>query len=85
MVTLVLEPRIDDKRWTAVRTSAPVFVLASGWRVDSDGTAHASLRCAGARAGASVVTVSAKAPDVAGAASVAFTLHVTVVPYTTRG
>ncbi|MFJ6088259.1 acetyl-CoA synthetase [Streptomyces sp. NPDC092369] len=81
----MLKPRVDDKRWTAVRTSAPVFVLASGWRVDSDGTAHASLRCAGTRAGEAEVTALAKASDVAGAASAAFTLHVSVVPYTTRG
>lgn len=85
VVSLVLEPRIDDKRWTAVRSSAPVFVLVSGWRVDADGTARASLRCAGTRAGAAVVTASAKAPDVAGAARVAFTLHLSVVPYTTQG
>ncbi|WP_262059452.1 hypothetical protein [Streptomyces sp. STR69] len=85
VVSLVLRPRVDDKRWTAVRSSAPVFVLVSGWRVDSDGTARASLRCAGTRAGAAEVTASAKAPDVAGAARTAFTLHVSVVPYTTQG
>lgn len=68
-----------------MRSSAPVFVLASGWQVDTDGTAHASLRCAGTRAGTADVTASAKAPDVAGAARVVFTLHVSVVPYTTRG
>lgn len=85
VVSLVLRPRPDDKRWTAVRSSAPVFVLASGWRADADGTAHASLRCAGARGGTTDVTASAKAPDVAGAARVAFTLRVSVVPYTTQG
>ena len=85
VVSLVLRPRVDDKRWTAVRSSAPVFVLVSGWRVDPDGTARASLRCAGARAGAAEVIASAKAPDVAGAVRVAFTLHVSVVPYTTQG
>ncbi|MER6267937.1 hypothetical protein [Streptomyces sp900105755] len=85
VVSLVLRPRTDDKRWTAVRSSAPALVLASGWRVDGDGTARASLRCAGVRAGAAEVTASAKAPDVAGAARVAFTLHVSVVPYTTQG
>lgn len=85
VVSLVLRPRVDDKRWTAVRSSAPVFVLVSGWRVDPDGTARASLRCAGTRGGRADVTASAKAPDVAGAARTAFTLHVSVVPYTTRG
>jgi hypothetical protein len=85
VVTLVLGPRTDDKRWTAVHSSAPVFVLASGWRLDADGTAHASLRCAGTRGGEAEVTVLAKAPDVAGAARAAFTLHVSVAPYTTQG
>jgi hypothetical protein len=85
VVSLVLRPRADDKRWTAVRSSAPGLVLASGWRVDADGTAHASLRCAGTRGGTADVTASAKAPDLAGAARVAFTLHVSVVPYTTQG
>jgi len=85
VVSLVLRPRTDGKRWTAVRSSAPALVLASGWRVDVDGTAHASLRCAGTRGGTADVTVSAKAPDLAGAARVAFTLHVSVVPYTTQG
>ncbi|MER6533126.1 hypothetical protein ABT215_04750 [Streptomyces sp900105755] len=85
VVSLVLRPRTDDKRWTAVRSSAPVLVLASGWRVDADGTARASLRCAGARAGTAEVSASAKAPDVAGAARAAFTLQVSVVPYTTQG
>ncbi|MEV6764052.1 acetyl-CoA synthetase [Streptomyces sp. NPDC051105] len=68
-----------------MRSSAPALVLASGWRVDADGTSHASLRCAGARGGTADVTASAKAPDVAGAARVVFTLHVSVVPYTTQG
>jgi len=85
VVSLVLRPRSDDKRWTAVRSSVPVLVVASGWRVDVDGTAHASLRCAGTRGGTADVTASAKAPDVAGAARVVFTLHVSVVPYTTQG
>ncbi len=85
VVSLVLKPRVDDKRWTAVGSSAPVFALVSGWRVDPDGTARASLRCAGTRAGAAEVTASAKAPDVAGAARTVFTLHVSVVPYTTQG
>jgi hypothetical protein len=85
VVSLVLRPRADDKRWTAAHSSAPVFVLVSGWQVSSDGTARASLRCAGTRAGAAVVGVSAKAPDVAGAARVAFTLYVSVVPYGKEG
>jgi hypothetical protein len=85
VVSLVLRPRTDDRRWTAVHSSAPVFVLASGWRLDADGTAHASLRSAGTRGGEAEVTVLAKAPDVAGAARTAFTLHVSVVPYTTQG
>ncbi|MFG2370215.1 acetyl-CoA synthetase [Streptomyces sp. NPDC048504] len=85
VVSLVLRPRTDDKRWTAVRSSAPVLVLASGWRVDADGTAHASLRCAGTKGGTADVIASAKAPDVAGAAKAAFTLHLSVVPFTTQG
>ncbi len=85
VLSLVLEPRIDDKRWTGARSSAPAFAVASGWRLDADGTAHASLRCAGTRGGRTVVTVTAKAPDVAGAARVAFTLDVSVVPYPTQG
>ncbi|WP_257041610.1 acetyl-CoA synthetase [Streptomyces sp. TLI_55] len=85
MISLVLKPRTDDKRWTAARSSAPVFVLMSGWRVDADGTAHASLRCAGTRGGSAKVTASAKAPDVAGAARVAFTLDIKVVPYPQEG
>ncbi|WP_307781860.1 acetyl-CoA synthetase [Streptomyces sp. MBT65] len=68
-----------------MRSSAPVLVLVSGWRVDADGTAHASLRCAGTRGGTADVTASAKAPDVAGAARVVLTLHMSVVPYTTQG
>src|SRR5512147_108110 len=51
VVTLELRPRVDDKRWTGVLSSAPALVLASGWRVDPGGTAHAVLRCAGARGG----------------------------------
>ncbi|MEV0180463.1 acetyl-CoA synthetase [Streptomyces sp. NPDC050625] len=85
MVSLVLEPRRDDKRWTAVRSSAPAFVLPSGWQVDPDGTARASLRCAGTRGGTAKVTATAKAPDVAGAPDVAFTLDVSVVPYPREG
>jgi hypothetical protein len=85
VVTLTLRPRTDDRRWTAVHSSAPVFVLPSGWRIDADGTAHATLSCAAVRAGAAEVTVLAKAPDVAGAARTAFTLHVSVVPYAKEG
>lgn len=85
VVALVLEPRVDDKRWTAGRSSAPVFVVVSGWRVDADGTAHATLRCAGTRGGGARMTALAKAPDVAGAAGVAFTLDVTVPPYRQEG
>jgi hypothetical protein len=85
VVTLTLRPRADDRRWTAVHSSAPVFVLASGWRVDADGTAHATLRCAAVRAGAAEVTVLAKAPDVAGASRTAFTVNVSVVPQTKEG
>ena len=84
-MSLVLRPRTDDKRWTDVRSSAPVFVLASGWHVEADGTARAVLRCAGTRAGAAEITALAKAPDVAGAPRVAFTLHVSVVPYPREG
>jgi len=85
VVTLTLRPRTDDRRWTAVHSSAPVFVLPSGWRIDADGTAHATLRCAAVRAGAAEVTVLAKAPDVAGAARTAFTVNVSVVPYAKEG
>ncbi len=85
VVSLVLQARKDDKRWTAVRSSAPVLVLVSGWRVDADGTAHASLRSAGARGGGARITALAKAPDVAGAARVAFTLDMTVTPQTREG
>ncbi|MFC8513903.1 hypothetical protein [Streptomyces sp. NPDC057257] len=85
VVSLILEPRVDDKRWTTVQSSAPVFVVVSGWRLDPDGTTHASLRCAGTRGGSAKVTALAKAPDVAGAARPAFTLDVTVVPYTQQG
>ncbi|NEA66607.1 acetyl-CoA synthetase [Streptomyces sp. SID12488] len=85
VVSLVLRPRNDDKRWTGVLSSAPVFVLASGWEVAADGSARASLRCAGTRGGTAKITALAKAPDVAGAARVAFTLDVSVVPYTSQG
>jgi hypothetical protein len=84
VVSFVLEPRTDDKRWTAVQSSAPVFIVVSGWQLEADGTARASLRCAGTRGGAAKVAALAKAPDVAGAARVAFTLDVSVVPYTTE-
>ncbi|MFE9881666.1 hypothetical protein [Streptomyces sp. NPDC005784] len=84
-VSLVLRPRNDDKRWTGVLSSAPAFALVSGWEMSADGTARVSVRCAGTRGGTADVTVSAKAPDVAGAPRVAFTLHVRVVPYTTQG
>ncbi|WP_239014965.1 hypothetical protein [Streptomyces sp. CdTB01] len=85
VISLVLRPRVDDKRWTDVRSSAPVFVVVTGWRVDADGTGHATLRCAGTRGGSARVTAPAKAPDVAGAARVAFTLDVTVTPYPREG
>ncbi|MFF7969911.1 hypothetical protein [Streptomyces sp. NPDC007905] len=85
VVTLVLRPRVDDKRWTGVRSSAPALVLPSGWRVAADGTAHATLRCAGTRGGAVEITAAARAPDVAGAARTAFTLDVDVVPYAREG
>ena len=85
VVSLVLEPRADDRRWTAVSSSAPVFVVASGWQVGPDGTARASLRSAGTRGGSAKVTALAKAPDVAGAARAAFTLDVSVVPYPKEG
>jgi hypothetical protein len=84
-VSLVLRPRADDKQWTGVQSSAPVFVLVAGWRVDADGTAYATLRCAGTRAGKAKITGLAKAPDVAGAAHGAFTLDVGVVPYPREG
>ncbi|MFF7240574.1 hypothetical protein [Streptomyces collinus] len=85
VVTLVLGPRLDDKRWTGVRSSAPALVVPAGWRVDGDGTAHAVLRCAGTRGGAAEVTAAARAPDVAGAARPAFTLRLDVVPYAREG
>ncbi|WP_427164705.1 hypothetical protein ACQF4J_04765 [Streptomyces sp. C1-1] len=85
VISLVLRPRVDDKRWTDVLSSAPVFVVVTGWRLDTDGTAHATLRCAGTRGGTARVTAPAKAPDVAGAARVAFTLDVTVTPYPREG
>jgi hypothetical protein len=53
--------------------------------VDADGTAHATLRCAGTRAGKAKITALAKAPDVAGAADGAFTLDISVVPYPRQG
>ncbi|MHB9863197.1 acetyl-CoA synthetase [Streptomyces sp. YIM S03343] len=68
-----------------MRSSAPVFVLVSGRRLDADGTAHATLRSAGTRGGSAYVTALAKAPDVAGAARVAFTLDVKVTWYTQEG
>ncbi len=85
VISLVLRPRTDDRRWTGVASSAPGLLLVSAWRVDADGTAHASLRSAGTRGGGARVTAAAKAPDVAGAARVAFTLEVTVTPYPREG
>ncbi|WP_319151229.1 hypothetical protein, partial [Streptomyces sp. WI03-4A] len=85
VVTLVLRPRLDDRRWTAVRSSAPALVVPAGWRVDADGTAHAVLRCAGTRGGGAEVTAAARAPDVAGAARPAFTLRLDVVPHAREG
>ncbi|MFF7122221.1 hypothetical protein ACF07Y_39770 [Streptomyces sp. NPDC016566] len=85
VVRLVLRPREDDKRWTGVTSSAPALVLVSGWQVDPDAGAHATLRCAGTRGGAARITVSAKAPDVAGAPRGVLTLDVNVVPYTRNG
>lgn len=85
VVSLVLRPRTDGKRWTAVRSSAPVFVLPSGRHVDADGTLRAPLRCAGTRGGAADITTLAKEPDLAGPGGVAFTLRVNVVPHTTAG
>lgn len=85
VVSLVLRPRTDDRRWTGVHSTAPALVVVSGWRVYADGTARASLRSAGTRGGGAAVIASAKAPDVAGAAGVAFTLDVTVVPYAREG
>lgn len=85
VVSLVLRPRTDDRRWTGVHSSAPSLVVVSGWRVDADGTARAALRSAGTRGGGAAVTASARAPDVAGAARGAFTLDVTVVPYAREG
>ncbi|MET8586610.1 hypothetical protein ABZX39_37985 [Streptomyces collinus] len=85
VVTLVLRPRPDDRRWTAVRSSAPALVAPADWRVDADGTAHAVLRCAGTRGGGAEVTAAARAPDVAGAARPAFTLRLDVVPYAREG
>ncbi|MEU2734230.1 acetyl-CoA synthetase [Streptomyces sp. NPDC007095] len=85
VVSLTLRPRADDRRWTAVRSAAPAAVLVSGWRVDADGTGRATLRCASVRGGAAGITVTAKAPDVAGAARTAFTLRVSVVPYAKEG
>lgn len=85
VVSLVLDPRADDKRWTAVRSSAPALVQPSGWRPAADGTVRVSLRCAGTRGGAAAVTVLAKEPDLAGTGGVAFTLEVDVVPHTTAG
>jgi hypothetical protein len=82
IVSLVLQPRTDHQRWTAVHSSAPIFVVVSGWRVDADGTAHASLRCAGTRGGSATITALAEAPAAAGAAHGAFTLDMTVIHYT---
>ncbi|WP_333775244.1 hypothetical protein [Streptomyces sp. IBSBF 3136] len=85
VVTLVLRPRLDDRRWTGVRSSAPALVVPAGWHVDGDGTAHAVLRCAGTRGGGAEVTAAARAPDVAGAARPAFTLRLDVVQHAQEG
>ncbi|WP_225829695.1 hypothetical protein [Streptomyces sp. NK08204] len=85
VLTLVLHPRVDDKRWVDVHSSAPALVLPTGWQVQVAGGARATLRCAGTRGGSAEVTVTAKAPDVAGAARPVFTLDVTVVPYPQNG
>ncbi|MFC8432827.1 acetyl-CoA synthetase [Streptomyces sp. NPDC057253] len=85
VVSLVLRPRTDGKRWTAVRSSAPALVLVFGLRVAADGTARISLRSAGTRGGSAEIGVSAKEPDVAGTGGVAFTLAVTVTPYAREG
>jgi hypothetical protein len=80
-VSRVLQPRTDHKRWKAVHSSAPIFVLVSGWRVDADGTAHASLRCAGTRGGSAIITALAKAPAASGSAHGVFALDMTVIHY----
>ncbi|MET7689118.1 acetyl-CoA synthetase [Streptomyces sp. NPDC005483] len=85
VVSLVLRPRSDGKRWTALRSSAPAFVQPSGWHLEADGAARAVLRCAGTRGGTADITALAKEPDLAGAGGVAFTLQVNVVPHTTAG
>ncbi|MFF7948328.1 acetyl-CoA synthetase [Streptomyces griseorubiginosus] len=85
VVSLVLSPRTDGKRWTAVRSSAPALVLVTGRQVAADGTAHVSLRTAGTRGGSAEITVSAKEPDLAGSGGVGFTLDVTVTPYAREG
>ncbi|MGJ5791844.1 acetyl-CoA synthetase [Streptomyces griseorubiginosus] len=85
VVSLVLSPRTDGKRWTAVRSSAPALVLVTGRQVAADGTAHVSLRAAGTRGGSAEITVSAKEPDLAGTGGVGFTLAVTVTPYAREG
>ncbi|WP_020133480.1 hypothetical protein [Streptomyces sp. 351MFTsu5.1] len=85
VVSLVLSPRTDGKRWTAVRSSAPALVLVTGRQVAADGAAHVSLRAAGTRGGSARITVSAKEPDLAGAGGVGFTLDVTVTPYAREG
>lgn len=68
-----------------MRSSVPAFAVVSGWKASAEGAARASLRCAGTRGGTARITATAKAPDVAGAARVAFTLDVSVLPYTTQG
>ncbi|WP_405970011.1 hypothetical protein [Streptomyces sp. NBC_00988] len=85
VVSLVLKSRTDDKRWTVLLSSAPVFVVVAGWQPAKDGSARASLRCAGTRGGIARITAMAKVPDVAGAARVVFTLYVSVVPYPRQG
>ncbi|MER7638211.1 acetyl-CoA synthetase [Streptomyces sp. NPDC126522] len=68
-----------------MRSSAPAYAVVSGWKANTDGTARASVRCAGTRGGTAKITATAKAPDVAGAPRVVFTLDLSVVPYTTQG
>lgn len=68
-----------------MRSSVPAFAVVSGWKASAEGAARASLRCAGTRGGTARITATAKAPDLAGAPRVVFTLDLSVVPYTTRG
>jgi len=79
VVSLVLLARAGE-RWTAVASSAPALALPFGWRVAADGTAHTAVRCAVVRAGRADITVTARAPDLAGPAPVGFTLRLSVLP-----